>query len=85
MYAGASDVYPVQHRYLGRLPLRTFGLPASHDFVFEMPRGNQSQLGWPTNSEEALSLAMGFMNANPTLRRVAFEMQDSWVNGKWPC
>jgi hypothetical protein len=53
--------------------------------VLELTSADTRPLGWPTESEEALSLATSFMNANPTLRRVAFEMRHSWTNGRWPC
>jgi hypothetical protein len=53
--------------------------------VFELLYGVQRPRGWPTNSEEALSRAACFMNANPTLKRVAFEMKGPWTNVRWPC
>jgi hypothetical protein len=52
-------------------------------FVFKMP--HQCQMDLPTDSERALSLATGFINANPTLTRVAFQMRDEWTDGMWPC
>jgi hypothetical protein len=53
--------------------------------VFELPHSTQRPIGWPMNSGEVLPLAAGFMNANPTLKRVAFEIRGSWTKGKWPC
>jgi hypothetical protein len=53
--------------------------------VFELPLRVESHLGWPTGSEEVLSLATGFMNANPMLRRVAPVASGTWMKGRWPC
>jgi hypothetical protein len=58
------------------------GFPHLATLVFE-PTGRLES--WPVDSEEALSLTIGFMNANPTLRRVAFQMLGSWANRRWPC
>jgi hypothetical protein len=61
------------------------GFPHLTTLVFELPTAVQSGVNWPTDSEEALPFATDFMNANPTLRRVAFEMRGSPTNGRWPC
>jgi hypothetical protein len=49
--------------------------------VIEMPRDDNYCWYWLADPEQALSRVTGLMNANPTLRRVAFETSD----GRWPC
>jgi hypothetical protein len=76
-----------EFRPLADILCRLSGFANLTTLVFELPHGTQSSIGWPTDSGEALSLAMDFMNENLTLRRVAFEMRGScqWTKGRWPC
>jgi hypothetical protein len=58
------------------------GFPHLTTLVIEMPRDRSNRWRWPADREKALSLATGFMNANPALRRVAFEITG---DRRWPC
>jgi hypothetical protein len=89
-YPNSTDVASMQFHFLADLLSGLSAFAHLTTLVFELPHGPHgigSPTRWPTDSGEALSLATGFMNANPTLRRVAFETRGScqWTNGRWPC
>ena len=51
--------------------------------VFELPRGSAYFKG--PDEDQALALAKVIMNANVSLKHVAFEVRDTWTGGRWPC
>jgi hypothetical protein len=82
--SNSIDVACMQFR-LAKLQSGLSGFPHLTTLVFEQPASIPNQVGWTMASERVLSLATGLMNANPTLKRVAFELHGSWANEKWPC
>jgi hypothetical protein len=81
IYMPLQLLSPLDTEILADVRSELAAFPHLTTLVLELPYTGAHPLGWPTKLEEALSLATSFMNANPTLRRVAFEMRHSM----WPC